>query len=37
MSENTVYVALRRLGFDKETITGHGCCTLASTRLNELG
>lgn len=37
MSENTVNAALRRLGFDKETMTGHGFRALASTRLNELG
>lgn len=37
MSENTVNAALRRLGFDKNTMTGHGFRALASTRLNELG
>lgn len=37
MSENTINAALRRLGFDKETMTGHGFRALASTRLNELG
>jgi integrase len=37
MSENTVNAALRRLGFDKDTMTGHGFRALASTRLNELG
>lgn len=37
MSENTVNAALRRLGFDKATMTGHGFRALASTRLNELG
>lgn len=37
MSENTVNAALRRLGFDKTTMTGHGFRALASTRLNELG
>ncbi|HEY6816248.1 MAG TPA: site-specific integrase, partial [Croceibacterium sp.] len=37
MSENTVNVALRRLGFDRNTMTGHGFRALASTRLNELG
>ena len=36
MSENTINAALRRLGFDKETMTGHGFRALASTRLNEL-
>lgn len=37
MSENTVNTALRRLGFDKDTMTGHGFRALASTRLNEMG
>lgn len=37
MSENTVNAALRRLGFDKNTMTGHGFRAMASTRLNEMG
>jgi integrase len=37
MSNNTVNAALRRLGFDKDTMCGHGFRALASTRLNELG
>lgn len=37
MSENTVNAALRRLGYDSETMTGHGFRALASTRLNEMG
>ena len=37
MSENTVNAGLRRLGFDKDTMTGHGFRAMASTRLNELG
>ncbi|HRQ64635.1 MAG TPA: tyrosine-type recombinase/integrase [Xanthomonadaceae bacterium] len=37
MSENTVNAALRRLGFGKDEMTGHGFRALASTRLNELG
>jgi integrase len=37
MSENTVNAALRTLGFDKNTMTGHGFRAMASTRLNELG
>ena len=37
MSENTVTAALRRLGFDGDTMTGHGFRAMASTRLNELG
>ena len=37
MSENTVNAALRRLGYDKTMMSGHGFRALASTRLNELG
>jgi len=37
MSENTVNTALRALGYDKDTMTGHGFRAMASTRLNELG
>lgn len=37
MSENTVNAALRRLGFDRDTMTGHGFRAMASTRLNEMG
>jgi integrase len=37
MSENTVNAALRRMGFDKGTITGHGFRSMASTLLNEHG
>jgi integrase len=37
MSENTVNAALRRMGYDKDTMTGHGFRAMASTRLNELG
>lgn len=37
MSENTINAALRRLGYDKETMTGHGFRAMASTRLNEMG
>ena len=37
MSENTINAALRRLGYNKETMTGHGFRALASTRLNEMG
>jgi len=36
MSENTVNAALRYMGFDKDTMTGHGFRALASTRLNEM-
>lgn len=35
MSENTVNAALRRLGYDKDTMTGHGFRSIASTHLNE--
>jgi len=37
MSENTVNAALRRLGYDKDTMTGHGFRSMASTRLHEMG
>lgn len=37
MSNNTVLSALRRLGYQKEEITGHGFRAMASTLLNELG
>lgn len=37
MSENTVNAALRRLGYGKEEITGHGLRAMASTILHEQG
>jgi integrase len=37
LSENTLNAALRYLGYDKDTATGHGFRSMASTRLNELG
>lgn len=37
MSENTVNVALRRLGFGKDEATAHGFRSTASTLLNESG
>jgi integrase len=37
MSDNTVNAALRRLGYAKEEMTGHGFRSMASTLLNELG
>jgi integrase len=37
MSEGTVNAALRRLGYTKEDMTGHGFRALASTCLNEQG
>jgi integrase len=36
MSENTLNVALRRLGFAQEEMCSHGFRTMASTRLNEM-
>jgi integrase len=37
MSENTINAALRRLGYSKDDMTGHGFRAMASTCLNELG
>lgn len=37
MSENTVNASLRRLGFGKNDMTGHGFRSSASTMLNESG
>lgn len=37
ISENTVNAALRRLGYSKEEMTGHGFRAMASTLLNEQG
>ncbi|MGE4297119.1 MAG: tyrosine-type recombinase/integrase [Desulfovibrionaceae bacterium] len=37
MSENTVNAALRRMGYTKEEMTGHGFRSLASTMLHEQG
>ncbi len=37
MSENTVNAALRRLGYDKDQMTGHGFRSMASTILHEQG
>lgn len=37
MSENTVLAALRRLGYTKDEMTGHGFRSMASTILNEKG
>lgn len=37
MSENTVNGALRRLGYNKDEMTGHGFRSMASTILNEQG
>ena len=35
MSENTINAALRRLGYKKGQMTGHGFRSMASTRPNE--
>ncbi|RYG59038.1 MAG: DUF4102 domain-containing protein [Alphaproteobacteria bacterium] len=37
MSDNTVNSALRRMGFEKDVIVGHGFRAMASTLLNEQG
>lgn len=37
MSENTINGALRRLGYTKDEMTGHGFRSMACTRLNEQG
>ena len=37
MSENTINAALRRLGYAKNEMTGHGFRSMASTLLHELG
>jgi integrase len=37
MSENTVLGALRRLGYTRDEMTGHGFRSMASTLLNEKG
>lgn len=35
ISENTINTALRRMGYTKDQMTGHGFRSMASTRLNE--
>lgn len=37
ISENTINAALRRMGYSKDEMTGHGFWTMASTRLHEMG
>ncbi|WP_226634118.1 tyrosine-type recombinase/integrase [Novosphingobium profundi] len=37
MSDNTINAALRRLGYGKDEMTGHGFRALAATLLNEMG
>ena len=37
MSENTVRVALRSMGYSNDQMTAHGFRGMASTRLNEMG
>ena len=36
MSNNAVNAALRRMGYDKETMTGHGFRAMARTILDEV-
>jgi integrase len=37
MSDAAINAALRRMGYDSDTMTGHGFRAMASTRLNEMG
>lgn len=37
MSDNTINAALRRMGYTRDEMTGHGFRGMASTRLHELG
>ncbi|MDO9469987.1 MAG: tyrosine-type recombinase/integrase [Nitrosomonas sp.] len=37
MSENTINAALRRMGYEKDEMTGHGFRSMASTLLHEQG
>jgi integrase len=37
ISDNSINAALRRLGYGREEMTGHGFRAMASTRLNETG
>jgi integrase len=37
MSENTITAALRRMGYAKEEMTGHGFRSMATTLLNKQG
>jgi hypothetical protein len=37
MSENTINAALRRMGYGKDEMTGHGFRSAASSMLNESG
>ena len=37
MSENTINAALRRMGYEKDEMTGHGFRSMASTLLHEHG
>ena len=37
LSDNTINAALRRLGFSKDQMTGHGFRAMAATLLNEMG
>ncbi len=37
ISNNTINATLRRIGYGKDEMTGHGFRSMASTRLNEMG
>jgi integrase len=37
MSENTINLALRRMGYSKDEMTAHGFRAMAATLLNEMG
>lgn len=37
MSENTITLALRRMGYGQEKMTAHGFRAMAATLLNEMG
>lgn len=37
MSENTITLALRRMGYGQEQMTAHGFRAMAATLLNEMG
>jgi integrase len=37
MSDNTILAALRRMGYDKDEMSGHGFRAMASTILHEQG
>ena len=37
MSDNTIRIALRSMGYTNDDMTAHGFRAMASTRLNEMG